>query len=575
MSSLNPHTVILQSLYRSLLKQSRIIDQSPIHQCFLVSKPRKIYVHEYGQAVNVRLYNTDFEIVERILNDHCGGEYFCPSYPNQESKSLQSIIKHIFRFGIPSKYDISKVLDPNKLNNTNAQIQNKYLELSFYAKKRLSHSTNVINKIPTTQQTQFLNAFHTFSQSLSTTPTTTDISDDPSPTESPQQQSFTKMPLTQPFSITSLTPLNTESNSVDDDATENNSIISKGTLLISHPLACLGQPDLYRKVILIIEQSPDRIVGITLNSAHSLFDDNARKPSSKRSKSKRMNVTNSNEFEYCFRGWRGEYNYIGGPVNDQNCPFCILHSNAVFFEKFKESSIRIVDDENETEADHQNGIYWTWVTADNYTAIYHALNRITRIIQFKEKEEISGKTAEQISDAEIVSDAPSETSGEQKEGDDGESGDNIAKDEFFESISVGKDGDFKFFQKYSYWAPSQLEVEIKNNVWFPAKLTDDVEMRQLLKLKCPSAKLVAEKGGGAGGKRERGDYKKQFNKWMWQAMIKGLGNEFQILSVFPDLINEQTKEFYAFMEEFHSSWVPDVEADEAYISDDEEEDTVW
>lgn len=538
MSSLSPNTVILQSLYRSLLKQSRIIDQSPIHQCFLVSKPRKIYVHEYGQSVNVRLYNADFEIVERILNEHCGGEYFCPSYPNQESKSLQNIIKHIFRFGIPSKYDLSKILDPSSNGNNTF---NKYLELSFYAKKRLSHSTNVINKIPKSQQSLFLNF----------------------PPIKVSNDYLDKLGLSKPFSISSLTPLNIEKCEENKSETSSSSDllcnIGKGSLLISHPLACLGQPDLYRKVILIIEQSADRIVGITLNSAHSLFDDNAPKSISKRSRSKHRNVSthNQSEFEYCFRGWRGEYNYIGGPVNDQNCPFCIMHSNVVFFEKFKECSIKITND-----------TFWTWVTADNYTLIYHALNRITQIMQFKEnqsteseeeKEEISGKEDEIISDAEIV--GQSEEKKEKKN--------DILGDEYFESIMNDAEcqNSFKFFQKYSYWAPQQLEVEIKNNVWFAAELSDEEQMRGLLKLKCPSL---------TSSKKKRGDDKKQFNKWMWQAFVEELGNEFGHLSVFPDLNNEQTKEFYAFMEEFHSSWIPDVEAEESYISDDdEEEDTVW
>merc|ERR1711971_610998 len=95
---------------------------------------------------------------------------------------------------------------------------------------------------------------------------------------------------------------------------------------------------------------------------------------------------------------------------------------------------------------------------------------------------------------------------------------------------------FKFFQKYSYWAPQQLEVEIKNNVWFAAELSDEEELRGLLRLKCPSSKRVAKGSKG-------GDDKKQFNKWMWQALVKELGNEFKALSVFPDLNNEQTKEF--------------------------------
>eukprot|EP01084_Bolivina_argentea_P147967 258807_1 len=140
--------IIVQSLYRSLLKQSRIIDKSPINQCFLISKPKKIYIHEYGTPVSVRLYNTDFEIIERILNEYCGGEYFAPSYPNEESKSLQNIIKQYFRFGIPTKYDPLKILDSTNKNESSQQILNKYLELAFYTKKRLSYPTNVINKRP-------------------------------------------------------------------------------------------------------------------------------------------------------------------------------------------------------------------------------------------------------------------------------------------------------------------------------------------------------------------------------------------------------------------------------------------
>merc|ERR1712048_78576 len=123
---------------------------------------------------------------------------------------------------------------------------------------------------------------------------------------------------------------------------------------------------------------------------------------------------------------------------------------------------------------------------------------------------------------------------------------------------------FKFFQKYSYWSPSQLEVEIANNVWFPAQLSDDKEMRTLLQTKCPSSKRP-RKGKGTEGNV---DSKKNFNKWMWQSLVAGLGNEFQTVAASPDLNNEQTKDFYAFMEEFHSSWIPDVDAEEAYYSDD-------
>ena len=114
---------------------------------------------------------------------------------------------------------------------------------------------------------------------------------------------------------------------------------------------------------------------------------------------------------------------------------------------------------------------------------------------------------------------------------------------------------------------------VQNNVWFPAKLSDVAEERQLLNLKCPSASLLQQKGV-AKGAEPRGDWKAKYNKWMWQSFVKALGNEFQYLSVFPDLNNDQTKEFYSFMEEFHQSWVPEGEA-EPYDSDDEEEGTVW
>merc|ERR1711902_31852 len=102
---------------------------------------------------------------------------------------------------------------------------------------------------------------------------------------------------------------------------------------------------------------------------------------------------------------------------------------------------------------------------------------------------------------------------------DSENVEDITTDDFYESIIKDNDNHFKFFQKYSYWSPEQLLVEIKNNVWFPAKLSDVKEEQQLLNLKCPSTKR---------------DYKKLFNKWMWQTFIKGLGNEYQSLVYMPD-----------------------------------------
>eukprot|EP01083_Nonionella_stella_P059694 156195_1 len=529
MSASSRSSILFKCLYRNLLKQSRIIEESPITQCFLISKPRKVYIHEYGCPVNVRLHNPDFEIVERMLNEHCGGEYFAPSLPNKATKSLQSLIKQCFRFGIPSKYDTAKILDTS--SKTHQDMSNKYLELAFYAKKRLSYSTNVINKMAS-----------------SNGPHTTEHEDDDAlaiPTQS-------------------LVPITTFHHTSKQEEEEH---ISKGTLLISHPLSCLGQPDLYRKVIYIIETSADRIVGITLNAAHSLFDDAIR--TKKRRKSTK---SVSSDFEYCFRGWKGEWNYAGGPVNDQNCPFCILHENSLFYDKFKTSSTVILDDE-------ERPTYWTWVTVDNYQAIYQSLNQITRIIQHKEKgnmnaePEISGKneeqkeeTVESVDDAQIVS----ENSG------DSDLNNEIESDEFYDSIMSDSDNNFKFFQKYSYWSPEQLVVEIKNNVWFPAKLTDVVEERELLNLKCPAPKMVKSKGN----KDSRIDYKKQFNKKMWQGFVAALGNEYRELAMFPELNNEQTKEFYAFLEEFHTYWVPDVEAaeHEPFDSDDdepEEEDTIW
>eukprot|EP01084_Bolivina_argentea_P203025 346798_1 len=108
--------------------------------------------------MNVKLSSSDFEVVERILNDHNGGEFFEPAYPNKESKSLQQVTKHLFRFGVPTKY-----VDPTNYisdkNKSEQEILIKNLQLAFYAKKRISHATNLINKIPKTQQTTFLNAF--------------------------------------------------------------------------------------------------------------------------------------------------------------------------------------------------------------------------------------------------------------------------------------------------------------------------------------------------------------------------------------------------------------------------------
>merc|ERR1712176_1241890 len=174
----------------------------------------------------------------------------------------------------------------------------------------------------------------------------------------------------------------------------------------------------------------------------------------------------------------------------------------------------------------------------------------------------------EVDEAQIVTET--ESASEDKKED-------VSQDEFFDSIMSDSDNHFKFFQKYSYWSPEQLLVEIKNNVWFPAKLTDVSEERQLLNLKCPSVALLRKAGvKNSKATDSRADWKQKYNKWMWQSFVKALGNEFQYLSVFPDLNNEQTKEFYSFMEEFHSSWVPDIEAEESYISDDdEEEDTVW
>merc|ERR1712129_4562 len=227
---------------------------------------------------------------------------------------------------------------------------------------------------------------------------------------------------------------------------------------------------------------------------------------------------------------------------------------------FKESSIQILEGEEARDC-----VYWTWVTADNYTLIYDALNRITKCIQFQDPKE----EKMEISDAEIVDSCENE-SGEKEEIEKSE----IECDEFFDSVREGND--FKFFQKYSYWSPAQLEVEIANNVWFAAELSDDTQMRELLRVKCPSSK-------GKIGKRKKEmkesgnvDSKKNFNKWMWQSMVKELGNGFVSLADSSELNNEQTKEFYAFMEEFHSSWIPDVDAEEPYYSDEEEEDTtVW
>jgi len=698
MANRSPQSLIFQSLYRSLLKQARIIDQSPIHQCFLISKPRKIYVHEYGTPVNVRLTNSDFEVIERILNDHCGGEYFAPSYPNQPSKSLSSVIRTFARFGIPAHYDSHKILCSK--SKSASDLLNTHLELAFYAKKRLSHATNVIDKMTSGQEAQFMNAFHSFSMALQhQSPPTDTEGDAPSAdttesagdekeadsqsvitstiTSSPRTQSgsgsghrFTKIPLTQQFSIKSLVPLISEFRSISpskehgdecsaesepapsdkdnvftkdklptgEDPDAPHLVVPRGTLLISHPMACIGQPDLYRKVIYVIENSPDRIVGITMNAAHSIFDDRPRRHR-RGPRSDRMSVANANQFEHCLRGWRGEWNYVGGPVNDQSCPFCILHENDVFYGKFKKSSSVLIDGGR-----GRPSVYWTWVTADNYKGIYEALNQITKCIRHREegtecgqhdvdgvvasepeeapdsaqnadgtegvesgsfetaecesiesnvsesesvetRSEISGKLDEElggglVDDAQIVSenvqdgDLKIEAVDEEEEEKVVEVED-ITKDEFYESIMNDGSNHFKFFQKYSYWSPEQLVVEIKNNVWFPAKLMDVEEERQLLNLKCPSSKLLKQRNMFRGSD-SGGDHKKQFNKWQWQAFVKALGNEFQYLSLFPDLNNEQTKEFYEFMTEFHASWVPDVE-EGAFDSDDEPEEqgTVW
>merc|ERR1712154_278027 len=195
----------------------------------------------------------------------------------------------------------------------------------------------------------------------------------------------------------------------------------------------------------------------------------------------------------------------------------------------------------------------------------------TRIIQYREKGinevpkeenlEISGN----INNAQIVSE-------EHKNDEVGV--EDITKNEFYESVMCDDENRFKFYQKYSYWSPEQLVVEIKNNVWFQCKLSDVTEERQLLNLKCPSPKLLTL---NQKENKKTFDFKKTFNKWMWQIFVKGLGgSEYKQLSVFPDLNNEQTKEFYAFMEEFHNSWVPDIEHEESLQTDDEEEDTtMW
>jgi len=356
-----------------------------------------------------------------------------------------------------------------------------------------------------------------------------------------------------------------------------------------------------------------------------------------------MSVANASQFEHCLRGWRGEWNYVGGPVNDQSCPFCILHENGVFYEKFKKSSSVIIDGGTGSPS-----VYWTWVTADNYKGIYEALNQITKCIRHREegvvdgdgdgvvavdamdngddtasaastestestesgdgnevecgstessvsgsesvetRSEISGKVDDeehghrddggaQVDDAQIVSEnvEDGEAPNAQAAKEEVVEVEDLTKDEFYESIMNDEHNHFKFFQKYSYWSPEQLVVEIKNNVWFPAKLTDLEEERQLLNLKCPSSKLLKQRNMFRGSDTG-GDHKKQFNKWQWQAFVKALGNEYQYLSLFPDLNNEQTKEFYEFMSEFHSSWVPDVE-EGAFDSDDEPEEqgTVW
>eukprot|EP00483_Globobulimina_turgida_P011516 UN11538 len=146
---------------------------------------------------------------------------------------------------------------------------------------------------------------------------------------------------------------------------------------------------------------------------------------------------------------------MGGPVNDENCPFCVLHENKTLYEKFKESSTQIISDHT----------YWTWVTAHNYQSVYNALNQITRIIRHKDgKSEISGKNEETMQDNDGVVDEAQIVS--ESESDD------IINDEFYDSIMNDSGNHFKFFQKYSYWSPEQLGVEIKNNVWFAAKLED-------------------------------------------------------------------------------------------------------
>ena len=629
-------------------------------------------------------------MIERILNDHCGGEYFAPSYPNQESKSLSSTVKTYARFGIPTKYDSNKILCSK--SKSPAELFNTHLELAFYAKKRLSSATNVIHKMSSGQEAQFMNAFHSFSMALQqqteqsaqtqTHKTEGDALSEDAPATNQMDHihpahaaapggghKFTKIPLTQPFSIKSLVPLisdfqsgpskehedgstrSTGSSTADDDkdnvftkdklptGEDPNSAhlqVPRGTFLISHPMACIGQPDLYRKVIYVIENSPDRIVGITMNAAHSIFDDRPRRHR-KGQKQDRMSVANASQFEHCLRGWRGEWNYVGGPVNDQSCPFCILHENEVFYGKFKKSSSVVIDGEDRGS---RGSVYWTWVTADNYKGIYEALNQITKCIRHKEEgqsvamddvdgkgvvvdpentesvisengevsgseesikseeahPEISGKleaatavTVEEV-DAQIVAENVEDGVGGndvdgvqgtdssdsvESEGEKVVEVEDLTRDEFYDSIIADGDNHFKFFQKYSYWSPEQLLVEIKNNVWFPAKLEDVREERQVLNLKCPSSKLL-KKRNMFRGSDSGGDHKKQFNKWLWQAFVKALGNEYQYLSLFPDLNNEQTKEFYDFMGEFHSSWVPDVE-EGAFDSDDEpeEEGTVW
>ena len=675
MNKLPRNHPILISQYRQLLHQARILDRNPINKCFLIGKPKKVFLRDYEDSLFFRLSSSDLEMIEQLINEQNSGEYYRPSLPHGHSTTISDKIKSIFRYGFPPEYatriekSVSKSVLANKASDENAAYLQKCISFGFHTYKRLSGATHLIKQLPQSPQDILKHAFNNpsiennicplipkkepkmpeNSQKNSQTETneTKDTKESTSSSSISPSGRYVRLPLNQQISLNSLKYIdfqeNSEMNFVDNKSGNyvKGQRLEKGMLLISHPMSCVSQDELYRKVIYIIEASEDtengnkdRVVGITLNNAYVMFNktngsdisgseasnstqtksktsSKSRKKGSKARRSRRTSSSSSSspslsaassetkadseetspnvsseettatatatttseeshtekdkklegketnedaseskieiknddddDGDDCFSGWYGEYNYVGGPVADRNYPFCVMHNNVKFYKEFKKSSTVLFKDSN----NESNNIYWTWLTYDNHESIFNSLVNVSTQMKLISKQENSNSNSNESAKQQNQNE-------NENENEKGKVIDDYDIAQMYSENKTNKNADnrrpmFKFYQQYTAWNYEQLMIEISNNVWFPAKLEDKTEERNLLMLQCP------------GHEKE---YKRAYNSWMWQYFLKSFGDEYKYLSVFPDFNESLTNEYYDLLHDFHSSWVVDISASE-------------